>query len=369
MLAWDLSGQRHFAPVPFDAGVPGPVTTRLAVAADGARFAVKDSHGYVNVYDSRTLKRVRRLKVGIPEPVDIASAVIAMSPDGRTVAVTGLDGLGLWDVRRGRRVAMPAGPEPAPFSPTFGDHGHWLVAMLGEHEVAVWDLRTHDQVAKRHLKGVPLSFTASANTGLVAANIGHEHDTGGEVDILSLPGLKTVARLTVPSGVVAGFSPRTGSCSRSATAVASRACSTPAPGSVVGASWPGTRRADPDDDLQPGRALARDLGLGRDRAALGGRLPTPRSAPRSRASRTTHSALRFVRGGADLLAVSITGRGFLWDLRPEVWMRDACSIAGRVLHPLGVGGCPAAARIRAGLPLSERARLAHTPSPDDGRSK
>ena len=364
VLAWDLTGQRHFAR-PFDAGVPGPVTTRLAVAADGARFAVKDSHGYVNVYDSRTLKRERRLKVGSPEPVDIASAIIAMSPDGRALAVTGLNGLGLWDVRRGRRVAMPAGPEHAPFSPTFGDHGRWLVAMLHDHEIAVWDVHTHEQVAKRLLEGVPISFTASANAGLVAANIGHEHDTGGEVDILSLPGLKAVARLTVPAGVVAGFSP-----DGKLLAV----------GDTLGV----TRMFDTGTWQRHGRELAGHTGaliLTMTSARTGARLPprtrtgrrgsgtsppNARSAPRSRASRTTHSALRSC-AAEPISSPSRSAAPSSGTSGP----RSGCATRARSpagCSPARSGRMPCRSA-NTSRPAAERARLAHTPSPDDGRSK
>jgi len=35
--------------------------------------------------------------------------------------------------------------------------------------------------------------------------------------------------------------------------------------------------------------------------------------------------------GPRLLAVTDTGQGFAWDVRPEAWKRQACAIAGRTL--------------------------------------
>ena len=41
----------------------------------------------------------------------------------------------------------------------------------------------------------------------------------------------------------------------------------------------------------------------------------------------------FSRGGAYLLALTPSGRGYRWDLRPSAWIRRACDVAGRRLTP------------------------------------
>ena len=39
----------------------------------------------------------------------------------------------------------------------------------------------------------------------------------------------------------------------------------------------------------------------------------------------------FLQGGKQLLALSGTGDGYLWDMRPTAWARRACAVAGRSL--------------------------------------
>jgi WD40 repeat protein len=39
----------------------------------------------------------------------------------------------------------------------------------------------------------------------------------------------------------------------------------------------------------------------------------------------------FVAGGTGLVTIGRDGRGSLWDLRPESWVRRACAVAGRTL--------------------------------------
>jgi hypothetical protein len=57
------------------------------------------------------------------------------------------------------------------------------------------------------MDGLVMTITASDSSSLVAVNIGHETDTDGAVEILSLPDLEPVKHLSVPVGVVAAFSP------------------------------------------------------------------------------------------------------------------------------------------------------------------
>jgi WD40 repeat protein len=43
------------------------------------------------------------------------------------------------------------------------------------------------------------------------------------------------------------------------------------------------------------------------------------------------ASVRFIRSGTGLLALYQSGRAFVWDLRPSTWARQACAVAGRTL--------------------------------------
>jgi WD40 repeat protein len=132
VIAWDLAGNRRLdrpfsAPPrgamdlpadergksPADLAPQGPSLpyAGLAVAAtpDGASFAVPDDAGYVDVFDSRTLTRTRRLPVS---PGTQVSAV-ALAPDGKTLAAATADGyLRFLDLHRSLGPLRPAYRNP-----------------------------------------------------------------------------------------------------------------------------------------------------------------------------------------------------------------------------------------------------------------
>ena len=102
-ILWDLAGDRRLdrrfaVGAPFDF----PFTPRgIAVSPDGRTLAVTHSDGKVDLIDARDAATMRRVPA-----LDAPATAVAFSPDGRLLAVTGVGGLvTLWDAR----TLAPAG--------------------------------------------------------------------------------------------------------------------------------------------------------------------------------------------------------------------------------------------------------------------
>ena len=105
-LVWDLAGDRRLIR-PFDAGPPflvdpGDRSPRgIAVSPDGRTVAVTQTDGSVDLIDSQTLRPRRSVHA-----LDGFAAAVAFSPDGQLLAISGKGGqVTLWDAR----TLQPAG--------------------------------------------------------------------------------------------------------------------------------------------------------------------------------------------------------------------------------------------------------------------
>ena len=103
-LVWDLAGDRRLIR-PFDAGPPffaGDRSPRgIAVSPDGRTVAVTQTDGSVDLVDSQTTRPRRSVRA-----LDGFAAAVAFSPDGQLLAVSGEGGqVTLWDAR----TLRPAG--------------------------------------------------------------------------------------------------------------------------------------------------------------------------------------------------------------------------------------------------------------------
>ena len=98
---WDLSGDRRLdrrfvAGVPFVADDGDGYPIELALTPDGRTLALTQDDGSVNLVDTRTLRRRGTLRA-----MPGFAAAVDYSPDGRLLAVTGKGGrVTLWDAAR-----------------------------------------------------------------------------------------------------------------------------------------------------------------------------------------------------------------------------------------------------------------------------
>ena len=364
VIAWDLahnrrldrpfsSPPRHAMVFPVDergpngptvlspSGIDVPVhELAIATTPDGGSFAVPDDSGYVDVYDSRTLRRSRRIPVS---PGNQVSAV-AIAPDGRTVAATTSDGhLQFGDLRGHRRLEpllsgqpMVAGGFGGTWSLAFSGDGHWLAtAGLGTSSSAplqLWDVRRR-QLANTSLVsaayGIPTDVTLSPDGKTLAVAATDGMGNGSALLILSVPGLEQLTKIAAPAGASVKFSPdgrllafgdvqgriwlydtRTwrprGRPLLAHTGVVA----------TVNFSPDGQTLATTSDD---GATRLWDLHSGRPIGT-----PLPGFAQRD-------VAAAFVDGGTHLVTLDDNGRGDLWDIQPQSWARRACEVAGRTL--------------------------------------
>jgi WD40 repeat protein len=125
----------------------GPYEQVLSVAfsPDGARFAI----GFRGIiYGIRGVIQMLDFGSGIPKPweldvPDVRIDSLAFSPDGALLAAAGLEGtLQIWDVRKGKPVAVRREHDGPLNAVTFSPDGV-LVAAAGEDGTArLWETRT-----------------------------------------------------------------------------------------------------------------------------------------------------------------------------------------------------------------------------------
>jgi DNA-binding SARP family transcriptional activator/WD40 repeat protein len=326
VIAWDLSGQRRWERPVGVTGTPR-VAGSLVMAADRSHFALIDARGFVDLFESRTLRRAGRIR---PERGHLTAAAVA--PDGRMLAITtdaGINGtLELRDTRPRRRLGEPQLAPAYPASTlTFSADGRWLATGGREPVVQLWDARRR-AAAKSVLAGIPADLSLSPDGTMLAATLLNTN-FGGGLQIRSVPALEVIRTVGVPIGTVGRFSPDGRSLIY---------------GDRDGRVWTlDTRTWRPRGrpinahppivtaDLSPdGRLLATTSTDGTGRLwDVASRRPI--GATLSGASGDAIGAA-FIRGGSHLAVVHQRG-GVAWDVRPSSWARHACVVAGRTLTP------------------------------------
>jgi class 3 adenylate cyclase/WD40 repeat protein len=328
VIAWDLTGTQRLGRE-FHSEPP-TATGVLAVTARGTTFAVPDRGGYVDLRDSRDLTHTRRVRISAGGATRGASSLVAIAPDGRTLATATADGaISFVDLRSGQPLGRPVLAHVGKVRAlAFSNDGRWLATGGADQAVYLWDVRRRRPVRiSSALTGPPTSLSISPDDSEVAATVVGP-DGNGLLDILSMPRLTLAAHRPAIAGRQTQFSHDGrrlfyGDDAGRVWVLDTRTWKPRGP-PLAGRAAPGRFALSPDD-----RALATTAADGSTQLwqvpsgrPIGTALPGVAGRPVSAA---------FIDGGTELVTLHDNGQGYVWDLRPETWARRACAIAGRAL--------------------------------------
>ena len=143
-------------------GTPEPPRTALAgnasavLAVGDGILAVNEGHGVVRLWDALTGR-----SVGAPISSDHAVTGLALSPDGKTVAVAA-DGLRLWATATGQPIGSPLPAADAAGGMAFSPDGKLLASIGTDGLARLWNTATQQQV------GASMTAGGSGSGGAVA---------------------------------------------------------------------------------------------------------------------------------------------------------------------------------------------------------
>jgi WD40 repeat protein/DNA-binding SARP family transcriptional activator len=335
MAIWDLAGDRRL-----DRRFPaGRAMTYdhdsspkgIAMSPDGKRLAVTQMDGSVWLIDPQTLAVVRKARVQKG-----ALLAAAFSPDGKLLAVTGehprvtlLNAETLVPVR-----ALAPLPGRSSQAVTFSPNGRLVASAAlvnsGPNLAGVgrvWDARSGKATSVRmKVSGNTLSFSPD---GRYVAGDGAEVDVGGNAEVYDV---RSGKRVTIPTGDLV----RSVAFSHDGRLLAvGHYGGTVALVSTAGWKLNGRRLAghrarvtaiefSPDDRTlvtgsADGTARLWDVGT---RRPLGTALAIEPDS---------YVAAAFSHSGSHLFAVPSHGAAVRWDVRPDSWKRHACAVGGRDL--------------------------------------
>ena len=326
LAIWDLAGDRRLDRR-FDAGPPlvnpdDQYPKGMALSPDGRTLAVAQIDGTVQFVDTRTFERRRRLQA-----VRGAATAVDFSPDGRRLAVLSERGqVTLWDARTLRPAGELRGLQGFSQAIAFSPDGSLLAGADLNPDVnsgvLVWNIRRRELIAPR-FRATAASLAFSPDGRLLAAS-GQE----GPTQVRDARSGKLVASLeTEDFARSVAFSPDGSLLAVGHYGGSARLWSTRT-WKPIGRRMDGHRarltavRFSPD-----GRTLA---SASADGTVLLWDVGTQRTigAPLT-IEPDTYLAAAFTPHGAQLLVVPHQGRGVRWDVRPEAWKRHACLVAGR----------------------------------------
>ena len=337
---WDLAGDRRLdrrfvAGVPFVADDGDGYPIELALTPDGRTLALTQDDGSVNLVDTRTLRRRGTLRA-----MPGFAAAVDYSPDGRLLAVTGEGGrVTLWNARTLRPAGTLRGlrstSQALAFSPdrrllAAAELGRFANGRFEGTSVRVWDVRRRAlapaRFPARSGAETPIAALAFSRGGrLLAAAAG----TDG-TEIRDAHTGRLVKRLpTEDQTRSVAFSP-------DGRLIATGQFD----GSLLLRSTHDWRPVGRPLEAHEGRVIT--LSFSRDSATLASAGQDGTVRLWDVASQKPIGSPLVVKEGAwvsaalapddtHLLAVSDQGDGVRWDISPAAWKRHACSVAGREL--------------------------------------
>jgi WD40 repeat protein len=160
------------------------VTDAFALSANGGSIAAADKHSGIRLLDTMTSQVQRTFKQ--------QANVLAISPDGQTLAAGSERGLSLWDIdaaaRKWRTEKLRIDVTQLAFSSDgclVAAHTIQWKGSKGRDEVRVWDVASGEQV---HVIGVddwPFSVLFSPDSAVLVVAAGFEADTRGPAEAQS----------------------------------------------------------------------------------------------------------------------------------------------------------------------------------------
>ena len=339
-FAWDLTGDRSLVR-PFAVARPflpndgDPLPRGLALSPDGRTLALGHSDGKVDLLDARTLRRRRRLQA-----LRGFVGAIAYSHDGRLLAVAGRRGqVTLWDARTLRPVGTLSGlrttVQTLAFSP---DDRRLAVAELGIEavpgqtwsstgaSVRVWDVRSRAPTTVHFETPSPsLAFSPDGSLLAAAAN------SGGPTEVRDARSGRLIATLPTPdNGRSVAFSPdgallATGHYDGTGQLWSTRSWK------PVGRPLEGhNKRRFLWMEFTPDGTMLASAGQDGALALWDVKTQNP-IGPSLPVEPDSYLAADLSPDGSRLFAASSSRRAARWDVAPEAWKRHACRVAGREL--------------------------------------
>jgi WD40 repeat protein len=169
---WDPDGL-HQSSAPIGTGTP-----ESAAAAGGYEPAVLSGHGDIlAVSDGRGKVRfwnaLTRRPVGQPIASHHAVTGLALSPDGKTLAVTA-HGLQLWSTATGRQIGSPLPAADAGGPVAFSPDGTLVAAIGTDDKARLWNVATQQEsgTAVTNLPGASQGALAFSPRGKIYATVG-----------------------------------------------------------------------------------------------------------------------------------------------------------------------------------------------------
>lgn len=169
IVFWDVARRRATGRI----RVPGlyGIVTALALSPDGRTLALTGFGGPIRLFDVATGRPIPAPPFTVRR--DLTTG-LAFSPDGRTLALTAVDGTArLWDLARRRPVGAALTGDAGDITTlAFGPRGGTLATGSSDGAVRLWDLRTYRQIGAAmtgHTRGI--SGIAYARDGRTVATL------------------------------------------------------------------------------------------------------------------------------------------------------------------------------------------------------
>jgi len=177
--------------------------TSGAISANASR-AVIQCRNKTLVWDlTAQAPKLTPLVPDVDRQINKQSTAVAISPDGRTVAIQSDASVYLWDVATSRRIGVLEGHRLFITRLVFSADGRTIVSLSIDGEMIAWDLASRTLIARIEASPIYRSAAISEDGRLVATA-----QRGGNVGIWELPSGRLVRSLDAPLGSEElGFSP------------------------------------------------------------------------------------------------------------------------------------------------------------------